>query len=457
MIGRWTKEPAIPWDELPESTAEEYQWDTLGEVRKHNAISDANHLYASMMEARKGTAWKGSVQRFCWDWMKEITRLQQELDALEAGGKNAYQPKDGVQFFANERGNVRPVEGQAMGDRVVAHCLIDFALMPEIFPHLIYDNAASIEKRGVDFARRRMKAHLQRYWQREGTNVGYIRIKDQSKYYDNIDHELAYEVLSGFTENELARKLIRTSLKHAELDVSDLSDELFEIAKRVKFDRVKWRLGKHPKGGIKFLRKGVSVGDQLSQTIGVTFLWRVDNEATIVQGSRYYARYMDDSIDIDRDLERLKARCSAVDRRADELKLFTNEKKTVICRTDRWFVYLQRKYRLNADGTVEMRILPKTVTRFRQRTKKMAKHVRSGKITPEYIGEITRSWLFARRDVMSYPQVRRIELLVLKLYGREAYERVCDRTGRWKATGRDHDEWEHVRDPGGDHEGGSER
>ena len=427
-------EQLMGWDELEENTSEEYAWDQLGETPRHNTISDANHLYASMLQARKGTAWKGSVQRFCWEWMRENHQLQQKLDALESGGNNAYQPADGVQFFANERGRVRPVEGQVMADRVVAHSLIDFELMPKIFPHLIYDNAASIEKRGVDFARKRLKIHLQRFYQREGTNQGYIKIKDQSKYYDNIDHDLAWEILSGFTENELARKLIRVALKHAELDVSDLSDELFEVAKRVKFDRVKWRLGRHPKGGKKFLRKGVSVGDQLSQTIGITFPWRVDNEATIVQGSRYYGRYMDDSRDMDRSLEKLKERAAAIDRKADEIRLFTNEKKTVICRIDKWFVYLQRKWRLLDDGTVEMRILPKTVTAFRQRTRKMQKHVASGKISAGYVGEITRSWLFARRDVMSYPQVRRIELLVLELYGREAYERVCDRTGRWKAT-----------------------
>lgn len=90
--------------------------------------------------------------------------------------------------------------------------------------------------------------------------------------------------------------------------------------------------------------------------------------------------------------------------------------------------------RRRENGVVEMKILPKTVTRFRKRTRKMKKHVDAGKFTPEYVRNVVRSWLFARQDVMSYPQVRRIELLVLNLYGREAYERVCDQTGRWKAT-----------------------
>lgn len=438
-------ETVIPWDELPDTEdAPPYEWDHLREPKAYNAIADANCLYDSMMLARKGTSWKGSVQSYYWNCLPEITHLQIELDALECGGTPAYQPKAGTEFFANERGNVRPIVGQVMRDRVASHCLNDCDLTPKIRPYLIYDNAASLKGRGVEFARNRMKAHLERFFQRENTCAGYIRLKDQSKYYDNIDHDLAYDVICGFTDNPLARKMVKVCLKHAELDVSDLPDELFEIAKRVKFDRVKWRLGNHPKRGEKYLRKGVSVGDQLSQTIGVCYPWRVDNEATIVQGSRYYARYMDDSRDMDIDLQRLRERSAAVDRVADEYRLFTNTRKTVYCRIDRWFVWLQRKYRLNENGTVEMRILPKTLTRFRRRIRRMKKYVDAGKFDGMYVAQIVKSWLYARRDIMSYPQLRRIELLMLDVYGRKEYEHVYDHHEKWKTTGKPRDERQHV-------------
>lgn len=440
--------PVIPWDDLPDTEAvPPYEWDHLQEPKAHNPIADANNLYSRMMLARDGTSWKQSVQSYYWNCLPENTHLQIELDALECGETGAYQPTNGTEFFANERGNVRPIVGQVMRDRVASHSLNDIDLVPKIRPHLIYDNAASLKGRGVDFARNRMKVHLERFFQREKTNIGYIRLKDQTKYYDNIDHDLARDMVHGFTDNILALKMVDVCLKHAELDVSDLSDEMFELAKRVKFDRVKWRLGKHPKRGEKFLRKGVSVGDQLSQTIGVAYPWRVDNEATIVQGSRYYARYMDDSRDMDRDLARLRERAVAVDRVADEYKLFTNTRKTVYCRIDHWFIWLQRKYRLNDNGKVEMRILPKTLTRFRRRIRKMKKLVDSGKFDEMYVAQIVKSWLCARRDVMSYPQLRRIELLILDLYGRNAYEYVYDHHEKWKANRKPHDEWLDVRQP----------
>ena len=448
-------EERLPWDNLKDVEDNPYEWDALGQIKVHNPISDANNLYASMMRARKGTAWKGSVQRFYWNSLTRISALQRELDALEEGRDGAYEQKEGVEFFANERGCVRPITGLTMDDRVVSHCVNDYVLMPAIIPHLIYDNSASLKNRGVDFARNRMKAMLERYYQREGTNIGYMRLKDQTKYYDNILHDEALELLKQFTDNRLALLVVQRFLKHAELDVSDLNDELFALAMKVKFDRVKWRIGKHPKRGEKFLRKGLPVGDQFSQTVGVYYPWRVDNEAKIVQGSKYYQRYMDDSADIDRDLEQLKRRAEIIDQKGDEIGLFTNQKKTVYVRIDKWFVWLKRKYRLRSDGRVEMKILPRSVTLMKRRLRRQKKKVDEGKFTAEYIAGIAKSWLCARYDVMSYPQVRSMEKLILNLYGRAAYEHVYDRTERWKAHRRRKDERGYVCSAGRNHDAGS--
>ena len=439
----------IPWDDLEDVEDNPYEWDALGELKTHNPISDADNLYDSMMLARKGTSWKASVQKFYWESLHRISVLQHGLDALEEGRDGAFEPKDGAEFFANERGCVRPITGLTMDDRVVSHCVNDIDLMPKIIPFLIYDNSASLKGKGVSFARDRMRVMLERFYAREGTDVGFARLKDQTKYYDNIIHDYALEMIRTFTDNGLAIKIAEKFLKHAELDVSDLSDELFELAMRVKFDRVKWRLGKHPKAGKKFLRKGVTVGDQFSQTIGVFYPYRVDNQARIVQGSKYYQRYMDDSADIDKSLERLKQRAKATDREADRIMLFTNERKTVYVRIDRWFVWLKRKYRLR-DGKVQIRILPKAVTNMKRRIRKMKKKVDAGKFSPDYVAGIVKSWTHARREVLSYPQLRSIEKLILNLYGRECYEKVYDHDERWNAAQRPFDEWVDVRQPGGD-------
>jgi len=431
---------AISWDSLPEMQRTAYEWDSLGTPREYSTIADANTLWEAANKARSGTAWKESVQKFWWYRLTRITAMQEGLYRLEHGMPNPYQPSPGFEFMLNERGRMRPICGQIVDDRVVSHALNDAVLLPAIRPHLIYDNTASLKNRGVDFARRRLKAHLQRYYQREGTNVGFIRLKDQSKYYDNIQHDIMRRIVRRFTDDTLALKLVDILLKESRLDVSYMTDAEFAHSMETKFDRVAYRAANHPKRGEKKLEKGMNVGDQFSQTAGIVYPYRVDSLAKTVLGSRYYARYMDDSYDIDRDLQQLRKRGEAIDTAADTLGMFTNARKTCIARLDKGFVYLQRKIRLREDGTIEYRLRPKAVTRIKRRIRKLRWKVESGNVPRADLLNMVKSWTRAREDCLSYPQLRAIELTVLSIYGREAYEQVFDHSERWKANRRPHAE-----------------
>lgn len=428
----------LAWDTLPERQETAYAWDWLPEPRKHAVIADANVLDEAARRARMGTNWKESVQRFWWNRLARISSLQRALDALEDGREGAYEPDEGYEFMLNERGRTRPICGQKVDDRVVSHAVNDAVLIPAIRPYLIYDNSASLEGRGVDFARRRMKAQLERYYAREGTNRGYIRLKDQSKYYDNIRHGTLREILRTFTDDALALKVADRLLSKSRLDVSYMTEAEYARAMEEKIDRVAYRMAGHPREGRKWLEKGMNVGDQLSQTAGIVYPWHVDQLAKTVLGSKYYQRYMDDSCDIDRSLEELKRRAREIDRAADGLGMYTNERKTVIARIDKGFVHLQRKIRLLDDGTVLVRLRPKAVTRIKRRIRKatLKEKVKNGQIPVEDLVNMVKSWTHARRDCLTYMQLRSIEKTVLKEYGREAYEQVYDHAEKWKATGR---------------------
>ena len=360
--------------------------------------------------------------------------MQEGLYTLEHGLPNPYHPAPGFEFMLNERGRMRPICGQVVDDRVVSHALNDAVLLPAIRPHLIYDNTASLKDRGVDFARRRLKAHLQRYYQRSGTNAGYIRLKDQSKYYDNIRHDRMREIVKRFTDDALALKLVDILLKESRLDVSYMTEEEFARSMETKFDRVAYRAAGYTKTGNRKLEKGMNVGDQFSQTAGIVYPYRVDSLAKSVLGSRYYARYMDDCYDIDGDIAELRRRGEAIDAEADGLGMYTNTRKTCIARLDTGFVYLQRKIRLREDGSIEYKLRPKAVTRIKRRIRKLRGKVESGRVPLEDLLNMVKSWICARRDCLSYPQLRTIELTVLSIYGRDAYEQIYDHAERWVAA-----------------------
>ena len=79
-----------------------YAWDALKEPPMYSPVADANNLYEAMRRSRKGTAWKESVQRFCWYYLRRITILQQLLWRLENGLPDSYRPQDGFEFFTSK-------------------------------------------------------------------------------------------------------------------------------------------------------------------------------------------------------------------------------------------------------------------------------------------------------------------------------------------------------------------
>ena len=422
------------WDSLPNMQRTAYEWDSIGTPREYSIIDDANTLWDSADKARKGTGWKESVQRFWWYRLSRITTMQDELYRLEHGISGAYYPKPGFEFMLNERGRMRPICGQLVDDRVVSHALNDAVLLPTIRAHLIYDNGASLKGRGVDFSRKRLLVHLRRYYQRNRTNVGYIRLKDQSKYYDNIHHDKLRNIIHRFTTDKLATKLVDILLTESRADVSYMTDEEYAKSMNIKFDRVAYRACNYPKSGTKMLAKGMNVGDQFSQTAGIVYPYRVDDYAKTVLGSKYYARYMDDSYDIDRDIIELKHRAALIDMQADKLGMYTNARKTCIARIDKGFIYLQRKIRLRTDGSIEVKLRPKSVTRVKRRIRKLRTKVEDGTIPIIDVINMVKSWICARRDCLTYPQLRTIELTVLSNYGRVAYEHVYDHSKQWCTT-----------------------
>ena len=155
-------------------------------------ICDANYLYKAFNRSVSTSRWKASTQRAQHDCLSYICDLQRDI--WELNYKTCKQP----QFIIHERGKTRVISGNTIRDRTVRHVMCDDVLMPSIQKYLIYDNAASQEGKGVDFARRRLRCHLQKYYRKHGNN-GYILLIDFSKYYDNVLHSIAFDQLVRHT------------------------------------------------------------------------------------------------------------------------------------------------------------------------------------------------------------------------------------------------------------------
>lgn len=302
-----------------------------------NIYYDANKIYEAGTKAIKGAPFKYKAQFFEMNHLLETAILLQKLKNGE------YKPTKGAKFTINERGKIRHIATSNMIDKTINHLMCDEVLSPAITPYLIYDNGASQKNKGVAFHRKRFEVHLHQYYREHKSNEGYILLIDFSGYYASIPHDLCLKNLQHF--------LRKTDPEEAKITLWILKNlfNLFNIDN---------------KNG-----KGVDIGSQPSQNIGISYPSKIDNYIKIVRGCKYYGRYTDDSYIIHEDKEFLKDMLNNIKKIADELGLVVNDKKTRIVKLSQQFKVLQIKYSLTETGRIIKKINSKSITRERRKLK----------------------------------------------------------------------------------------
>ena len=380
----------------------------------YDDLTDLNLLYDSFLASMKGSSWKEEPQRFEADFLSEIIKLREEIRS------RTYKTLPGVEFTLNERGKIRHIHGSRMRDRVVRHALCDGELNEKLQPYLIYNNGASQKGKGISFTRRMFERDLHNYWLKYRTNEGYVGFVDLSKFYDNVQHDKVREaILPKLTED--AAWLFNEILRNMEVDVSYMTDEEYSRCMDEKFDSL-WYYRNIPavaKTGEKWMAKGLDIGDQVSQSIGVYFPTPIDNYVKIVRGIKGYGRYMDDMYIICQDKQELISIIDGMCRKARELGMFINPKKTRVVKLSGQYKFLQVRYSLDNNGKVIKKINPKSVTRERRRIKVYKHLLLQNQIQYADIENACRSWMGEYARLMSKIQRTHLKDLYRDLFGKE--------------------------------------
>ena len=376
-------------------------------------ISDENLLLDAFDKAIKSAKWKATCQRADHDSLQLVSDLSHEIK------EGSYRTQPFSNFVISERGKTRVISGNTIKDRTLRHALCDNVLMPAIEKYVIYDNSASQIGKGVDFARRRFKKHLQRFYREHGYQ-GYVLTIDFSKYYDNILHDIAYEQLAEHLEDQVHKQLLAEIIDSFKIDVSYMTDEEYANSRYEKFDSIQYQtIPKETKTGCKYLRKSVPIGDQTSQVIGVFYPHKIDNYCKIVKSIKHYGRYMDDIYIIHEDKEFLWQIYEDIKAIASELGLHINDDKTQLYRTDKPFHFLQNLYYITPSGRVVEKISKKRYHHMRRKLRKLAEMVKDGERDMDDVVNVYRSWMGAYHKIMSKQQIKNMEELCTELFGKE--------------------------------------
>ncbi len=382
---------------------------------------DADVIYRAMKKAMAGSKFKYATQLFETNHLLYTAMLQ---EALRSGN---YEPEAGNKFVIRERGKIRFITSNTMTDKTVNHIICDEILTPYLHKYLIYDNSASQVGKGVDFHRRRFETHLKKYFKKHSSNEGYILFGDFSGYYANIPHDKCLEVLAHFLSRSVKNPLdlaitldlMKKIFKTFRVDVSRFSDEEIRKMYTEKVNAMmNFGVNKSLLTGKKFLEKGVDIGNQTSQNIGIIYPYRIDNFAKIVCGLTY-GRYTDDFHAIAETREELLKFLDGVRVIAKEYGLILNERKTQIVKLSSFYRYLQNGYSLTETSRIICKINPKGITRERRKLKAYKRLLDAGKITADEIENIFKSWIGANWKRMSHRQIFNIYKLYISLFRRK--------------------------------------
>lgn len=385
-------------------------------------FEDANVLYDAGTKAIRPSAYKYGTQLFEMNHLLETAKLQRAFI------DGTYKPQPGVKFEIKERGHERFITSTETADKAVSHLVCDKYLTPLLAKYLQYDNSASQKGKGVGFHRKRFKVHLRQYFEREGSNEGYILFSDFSGYYANILHDVALACLEKYLAREITdpaeleqvMDILRETFKTYELDVSRFSDEEIQRMYCEKINpTINFGVPASALTGEKMLRKGVDIGNQISQNVGIFLPIPIDNYIKIVCGIKEAARYSDDFYMMARTKEELHGVMAGARREAAQQGLIINEKKTHICRLDGQYRHLQMLYSLHSDGKITCKINPKAITRERRKLKAYKRLVDAGRMEYAEAENNFKSWICANYKFMTRQQIQNMGRLFKDLFGKD--------------------------------------
>lgn len=315
-------------------------------------LMDLNTLNLAAWECTRQSHWKEATHRYLANMLLNNVLLQEEV----LSGRYKVSPT--TNFYINERGHIRYIEAPAIRDRIVQKIISLSVLIPRLRPSLIYDNYASLEKRGTSFARKRLEIILRRYIHKNGVD-GYILLIDIKKYFESIDHEVL-------------KKLISTRLNDLPENIVHLIFYIIDSCSHTS--------------------KGLNLGSEAPQILAVYYLNRLDTFLKVVKSVKYYGRYMDDCFIISPSKEYLKHLLDEIKKVLADLKLEINQKKTHIIKLTHSFTFLQIKYNILPSGKIIKRPSHNKIARERRRLKAFNRLLHRRRMTNEEILGCYKSW-----------------------------------------------------------------
>lgn len=341
-------------------------------------------MYDSSYRVCRNIRWKDSTIDLEENRLENILRLKDELE------NGIYKQKPFYCFSIVERGKPRDIRACHIYDRLLQNTLCETVLIPELTPSFIYDNTATLKGKGIDFALKRAKIHLQkagRKW-----NEFYALRIDIKKYFDSINHDALKATVRHIITDEETLDVI-----------NGLIDTFnYSITKDTEFQKDKQYftlVGEEFVPATEF-KKGVQyyeynelslgLGSQTSQLLALLTLNGLDHYVKEQLHLKFYGRYMDDAYAFHNDKDYLQNCLELIDKELSKIGLKLNRKKTCIIKIEpgkrknpfkflKWNFYLTDTF-----GIIQLPFKEK-ITKQHRKLRKMQQKYLKGELSIEDI------------------------------------------------------------------------
>lgn len=316
----------------------------------YSVLLQYDNIEEAHRKARKCRRSKNAIVKFEFDLLGQLAQLRQELSSKRYkiapySTFKVYEPKP------------RQIYALQYRDRIVQHLLCDLYLEPYFHNKLIYDNCGCVKGKGQHFAIKRFKGFLRCHYMQH-KQEGYFLKCDIKKFYPSLSHAVI--------KNSMLTQI-------ADKDVKNLFNAFIDSFSTPKEYLIKNDIPLHDSQTGEFIKRGVPIGNQSSQTIGVYYLDPIDRFIKETLRVKHYVRYMDDFILIHHDKQFLQNALKQItEKLSNELKLTLN-KKTQIVPIKSGITFLGNRICLSNSGKVSNRIVPNTIRRFKKAIKKFNK------------------------------------------------------------------------------------
>jgi|GEM_PF-465933 len=224
------------------------------------------NLYKAYFKAKKGKKNKDFL-RFDKNLNDNLFDLHNDLISLnyESSGYNVFYIKDY---------KTRKILAPSFRDHIVHHAIYNY--LEEIYEkHFIFDSFACRKNKGTHFGLKRLKSFVNK-----SSEEDYFIKGDVSKYFYSIDH---YVLKKIFTKRIKDKKLLWLLGKiidsHVEKQISAHIDN----------------------NSVLIQEKGIPIGNLLSQLFANVYLNELDIFVKDKLGIKYYVRYVDDFVILEKD------------------------------------------------------------------------------------------------------------------------------------------------------------